>query len=99
MFHNIRHLLETRSREFQDRVFLSHVEGGTEISYSELDSLVNQTANLLLSLGISKGDTVSLLLPNVPEFVLCYLACAKIGALAGPLNTHLKSAEIQYILE
>jgi long-chain acyl-CoA synthetase len=63
-----------------------------------LDLIVNQTANLLLSLGISKGDTVSLLLPNVPEFVLCYLGCAKIGALAGPLNTHLKPAEIQYVL-
>src|SRR2546426_2451670 len=95
---NIRELVETQAHKFPDKTFLSFFSDGREFSYSDVDQRTSQIANLFLSLGIRKGDRVSLLLPNVPEMVLCHLACMKMGAVASPLNIHLKSAEIQYIL-
>ena len=51
------------------------------ISYYELYIEVNKFANALMSLGIGKGDTVSIYLPMIPELPIAMLACAKIGAI------------------
>src|SRR5437773_8084821 len=96
--HNLRELLEAQVRKFPNKTFLYFFNDGREISYAALNRQTNQIANLFLRLGISKGQTVSLLLPNIPEYVLCYLACMKIGAVASPLNIHLKTEEVEYIL-
>ncbi len=98
-FPNLRELLEFQVQRFPDKVFLAFFKDGQEFTYSKLNRQVNQIANLFLGLGIRKGQTVSLLLPNIPAFVLCYFACIKIGAVAGPVDFHLKSEELQYILE
>ena len=50
------------------------------ITYNELSSEVNRLANGLKSLGIKKGDIVTLYLPMVPEATVAMLACARIGA-------------------
>jgi acetyl-CoA synthetase len=51
------------------------------ITYNELSSEVNRLANGLKSLGIQKGDIVTLYLPTVPEAATAMLACARIGAI------------------
>jgi len=58
-------------------------EGDTvrEYSYRELHAAVCQLANGLKSLGIEKGDVVTLYLPMVPEAIISMLACARIGAI------------------
>ena len=71
---------------------------GRSWTYSEFDQAVNRVANLLRSNGIVKGDVVSLLLPNSPEYITAYFACFKIGALAGPVNSLLKAEEIEYVV-
>lgn len=50
------------------------------ITYHQLSSEVNRLANGLKSLGIQKGDIVTLYLPMVPEATMAMLACARIGA-------------------
>lgn len=50
------------------------------ITYNELSREVNRLANGLKSLGIRKGDIVTLYLPMVPEATMAMLACARIGA-------------------
>jgi acetyl-CoA synthetase len=50
------------------------------ITYNDLSSEVNRLANGLKSLGIKKGDIVTLYLPMVPEATVAMLACARIGA-------------------
>ncbi len=52
-----------------------------EISYSELLSEVNRTANMLKSLGVEKGDRVCLYMPMIPELAFAVLACARLGAI------------------
>src|SRR6266705_2044342 len=50
------------------------------LTYRELDALVNSFANALLDLGIRKGQTVSLFMSNRPEYVISW------GAIASPMN-------------
>src|ERR1700676_4685298 len=50
------------------------------ISYRELYERVCQCANALKSLGVQKGDRVTIYLPMIPEIAIAMLACARIGA-------------------
>jgi len=51
------------------------------ISYQHLHDEVCQFANTLKSLGITKGDRVTLYMPMIPEAAFAMLACARIGAI------------------
>jgi long-chain acyl-CoA synthetase len=95
---NIRHLLESRVERAPEKTFLFSEPTGRAVSYREFDRQVNQTANLLRSLGVQKGDKVSLLLPNCAEYLFLYFACWKIGAVSGPVNALLKAQEIKYVV-
>jgi acetyl-CoA synthetase len=50
------------------------------ISYRELYERVCQCANALKSLGVERGDRVTIYLPMIPEIAVAMLACARIGA-------------------
>ena len=51
------------------------------ITYAELHAEVCKLANGLASLGIGKGDRVTIYLPMVPEAAVAMLACARLGAI------------------
>ena len=51
------------------------------ISYKELHKQVSRAANGLKSLGIKKGDRVTIYLTMIPELAYVMLACARIGAI------------------
>lgn len=97
-FLSIDNLLDERVAEHGDKPFLFSEANGRSWSYAEFDAVVNRTANMLLDRGVVKGDVVSLLLPNSAEYIIAYFACWKIGALAGPVNSLLKSEEIEWIV-
>lgn len=71
---------------------------GRQISYNDLNKNANRLATTLISKGIQKGERVALYLPNIPEFVICYMATLKIGAIAVSVNPMLKSGELRHIL-
>src|SRR5688500_19214909 len=50
------------------------------LTYFDLYRQVSQFANVLKSLGVSRGDRVALYLPLIPELAIAMLACARIGA-------------------
>jgi acetyl-CoA synthetase len=55
------------------------------LSYGELHAEACRLANALVGLGIGQGDAIGLFLPMIPEAVISFLACAKIGAIAVPI--------------
>jgi acyl-CoA synthetase (AMP-forming)/AMP-acid ligase II len=98
MANNLRELLEERALSSPDKPFLFSEADGRSWTYREFDEAVNRTARVLAAQSITKGDVVSLLLPNSAEYVIAYFACFKSGALAGPVNSLLKPEEIAYVL-
>ena len=50
-------------------------------SYYALNREVCQFANVLKSMGVRKGDRVTVYMPRIPEIIIAMLACAKIGAI------------------
>jgi len=52
-----------------------------QITYRQLYERVCQCANALRSLGVQKGDRVTIYLPMIPEIAVAMLACARIGAI------------------
>jgi len=50
------------------------------LTYQDLHREVQKFANVLKSLGVKKGDRVTLYLPMVPQLPIAMLACARIGA-------------------
>jgi len=49
-------------------------------SYHAMNREVSKMANILKSMGVQKGDIVTIYMPRIPEQVFAMLACAKIGA-------------------
>ncbi|KAL9060566.1 MAG: hypothetical protein Q9162_000517 [Coniocarpon cinnabarinum] len=54
---------------------------GRTITFSKLQREVCKLAWVLKSLGVKKGDAVALYLPMIPEAVIAFLACTRIGAM------------------
>src|SRR5712691_9470383 len=68
------------------------------LTYRELEALVNAFAHALLDLGISQGQTVCLLMTNRAEYVISWFAIARTGAIASPMNPSYKEREVAYQL-
>ncbi|RKS68657.1 long-chain acyl-CoA synthetase [Actinomadura pelletieri DSM 43383] len=93
---NLSVLLEDAARETPDRDAV--VFGDIRLSYSFIDSVANQVANLLRARGVRPGDKVALSCPNLPYFPMVYFGALKAGAVVVPLNVLLKPREIGYHL-
>ena len=72
---------------------------GRQWTYSEFNGWVNQFARLLASKGISRGDTVALIMENRAEYVLSMLALVKLGAAASLVNNSLSGAALVHCIK
>src|SRR5215471_14640320 len=95
---NLRDLLERRTTAAPERNFLASEVDGRRYTYREFNQAVNRTAAMLSANGVRQGNVVSLLLPNSVEYIIAYFACWKLGAIAGPVNSLLKSQELSYVI-
>ena len=68
------------------------------LTYAEADRRSADLARALLATGAGPGTRVALLFPNSPEFVVGWLAAARIGAISVPLSTFSTSAELVGLL-
>jgi long-chain acyl-CoA synthetase len=73
--------------------------GERTLTYAALDRAARGVATGLRERGISPGDTVALLVPNVPEFTIAYFGILYAGATVVPLNVLLSAPEVTYHLE
>ncbi|HTA97639.1 MAG TPA: acetoacetate--CoA ligase [Solirubrobacteraceae bacterium] len=73
----------TRERDPQAKALLyaSELRPLGELSWSELSERVAAAAGGLRSLGVQRGDRVAAYMPNIPETLISFLACASIGAI------------------
>src|SRR5438034_1202517 len=87
-----RHLQQSRSEKIAIEC------GDRRISYGDLHAGVNRVGNVLRKLGVRVEERVLLLLHDTPEFAMSFFGTIKIGAVAVPVNTLLKSADYEYML-
>jgi len=71
---------------------------GATLTYRQLSEQVNRVGNGLLKLGARIEERVLLLLLDGPEFAASFFGAIKIGAVPVPVNTLLKPADYQYML-
>ena len=72
--------LRASSSNFPDTMALQFQ--GYKLNYRQLDALVDGFASVLVGLGVEKGDSVAILLPNTIPCVISYYAILRIGAIA-----------------
>ncbi len=68
------------------------------ISFSQLKDLTFRLANGLKELGLKKGTKAAVYLPNIPEYILSYLAIYSLGAIIVPLDFMLTQEELGNII-
>ena len=80
-------------RRFADKTAVIDPLSETILSYSELNKIVNQFANALNDQGIGYKDVILYQLPNSLEYLYCYLAPQKLGAVNSPANYNFSPGE------
>jgi long-chain acyl-CoA synthetase len=87
------HQAQTRPRSaafvFQDEAW----------TYQRLATEAERLARGLAARGVGPGDRVALHLLNRPEMIVAYYACFQLGAIAAPLRTAFKFAELAPLLQ
>lgn len=94
---NVAQHMERAARAFPDHPAVLF-EGRT-ITYGELEQSSARLANALVGLGVERGDRIALYLPNIPEFLTCYLAGVRAGAVVVSINSMNKADEVRYIVD
>ncbi len=71
---------------------------GDQLTFSDVDRLTAGYAATLRERGVQAGDRVALLLRNEASFPLTWLALARLGAVAVPVNTRYQTADAGHVL-
>ena len=94
---NLGQNLKVNAKKFPHTIALK--DRTRAFTYPQANKRVNKLAHSLLSMGLSKGDKVAVLLENSIEIVEVYLATAKTGIIIVPINFRLVSSEVEYITD
>src|SRR3954447_2216175 len=86
------------ARRFGDRTGYV-TEAGWSLSYGDLDVVSDELATGLAQQGVAAGDVIALVLPPGPEYLVAYLANAKLGAITAGVNDRLSTRERDAVLD
>ncbi|HYH39639.1 MAG TPA: benzoate-CoA ligase family protein [Azospirillum sp.] len=89
-----RHLDEGRGAKVAIRT-----TSGRAVTYAELAAGVNRCGNALRALGIAPGGRLLMVVKDCPEFFFLFWGAIKAGIVPVPLNTLLRAADYQYMIE
>jgi acyl-CoA synthetase (AMP-forming)/AMP-acid ligase II len=87
------HQVQTRP---QGTAFVFHEDVWT---YERLAAAAARLARAFTARGVKAGDRVALHMMNRPEMIVAYYACFQVGAIAAPLRTAFKAAELVGLLQ
>jgi crotonobetaine/carnitine-CoA ligase len=72
--------------------------GGRALTYTDTLAAAAGYAGALAGAGVKAGDRVAIMCGNRPEMLLTFLGCAWLGAIAVPINTASRGAQLAHIL-
>ena len=75
------HVFRNATTDHPALLFRSERQPLLEVSWSELYQKVGSVARALRDMGVQRGDRVVAYMPNIPETLIAFLACASMGAI------------------
>jgi len=92
----VTHILEKWAIQAKDRTFIYYGEEDLRLSFHEFNKIANSIAYSLMSLGINKGDRVSVFLRNPLITAMAMFGIWKAGAIFCPINFNYKGQLLIY---
>ena len=90
-------LMDEAFHQYAPRVAYSFM--GRDISFAETETLSRALAAYLQGLGLSKGDRVAIMMPNVPQYPVSVAAILRAGFVVVNVNPLYTSRELEHQLK
>lgn len=95
MVKNILDSLEINKNTNPDKVAI--ICEDSSLTYTELFEYSDRLSNKLRMMGLTKGNIVAIMFPNIIEFVISYFAVLKAGGIVLPINIIEQEENIKYV--
>jgi len=95
------HAFFETARRLEGRTAYRHEASGgfVEVSWTTYATQVRETARGFLALGVQRGETIAIIGPNRPEWIIADLGALAAGAVPAPIYPTSTPAQIKYVLE
>jgi len=91
------YFIDRNIRQGRGHKIAIYTEAGN-YSFSDLEKMVNKTANALRELNVRIEDKILILMLDIPQFYAMFWGAIKIGAVPIPVNTMLTSSDYEFYL-
>ncbi|TCI50940.1 long-chain fatty acid--CoA ligase [Exiguobacterium sp. SH5S13] len=88
--------LSRAAKDFPDRTAVSFI--GKDLTFAQIDDAAHRLATMLQSRGLQKGDRVSLMLPNCPQYVISFYAVLYAGGTVVQTNPLYTEYELENLI-
>ncbi len=92
--HTLSGYIRAHADRFPEREALVYL--GSAITYRELDRLADRFAKVLVALGCQRGDVLGVHMPNTPQYVVAFVAAARLGLVTTSLSPLATSPELRH---
>ncbi len=93
---NLFEILDKSAEEYGNRTAIWFQK--KKISYKEFKDIADRLATVLAELGVKKGDTVAIMIPNFPQFMFSFYGILKAGGVVTACSVLLTEPELAYQL-
>jgi non-ribosomal peptide synthetase component E (peptide arylation enzyme) len=90
-------ILAERVAAHPERIAIKDQNG--TVTYGALKDRIERAAQFYCSIGIERGDVVTIQLPNRVEFAVAFIALELLGAIANKVNPDFRTRELDYMLK
>ncbi len=94
---NLASIITTQANLSPDKLALKNED--TLITYGKLEQTINKITNAFIDKGVKQGDRILLQVGNKLEFVYCFFAAIKSGAIVVPVNPAYTASEVSFIAQ
>jgi len=92
----LQHLLTESAAKYPDRIAVKQREGC--MTYRELEQTSNKLANLLISLGVCRGDRIGIYMPKTINSIVSIIGILKAGGTYVPVAPDAPQKRVDYII-
>ncbi|MHB8156596.1 MAG: AMP-binding protein [Desulfocucumaceae bacterium] len=92
-------LVDEIASKFPANDALIYNDYGIKYNYDQFRQVCNRAAKAFMSLGIKKGDKISIWGNNIPEWVITQFSTGKMGGILVTVNTSYRAFELEYLLK